>query len=72
MTIKEAQYLVQRLNTLKKKTYNDNNLLDFEIFEDFIVQASFTMFTRPPKDLSCYTITGMVEETFYQFKMLAA
>jgi hypothetical protein len=29
------------------------------------------MFTRAPKDLSGYTIAGMVEETFYQFKMLA-
>lgn len=49
MTIKEAQFMVHKLNTIKRKGYNDTNLLDFEIFEDFIVQASFTMFTRPPK-----------------------
>jgi hypothetical protein len=29
------------------------------------------MFSRPPKNLSGHTISSMVEETFYQFKMLA-
>jgi hypothetical protein len=29
MTIREAQYLVQKINTQKKKSYCDMNLLDF-------------------------------------------
>ena len=71
MTIREAQYLVQKINTIKKKSYHDTSLLDFEAFEDLIIQASLTMFTRPPKNLTGHTISQMVEETFYQFKMLA-
>lgn len=60
MTIREAQYLVQKVNALKKKTYGDNSLLDFVAFQDFIIQASLTMFTRPPKDLSGQSISKMV------------
>ena len=71
MTIREAQYLAQKINAMKKKSYHDTSLLDFEAFEDMIIQASLTMFTRPPKNLTGHTISQMVEETFYQFKMLA-
>lgn len=71
MSIREAQYLIQKINTQKKKPYYDTSLLDFEAFEDFIVQASLTMFSRAPKNLSGHSISEMVEETFYQFKMLA-
>ena len=71
MAIREAQYLVQKINTIKKKSYYDTSLLDFEAFEDIIIQTSLTMFTRPPKNLIGQTISHMVEETFYQFKMLA-
>lgn len=29
MTIREAQYLIQKINNQKKKPYNDTSLLDF-------------------------------------------
>ncbi len=56
---------------MKKKPYNDINLLDYEIFEDFIVQASFTMFSRPPKNLNGHSISYMIEETFYNLRLYA-
>lgn len=32
MTIRQAQYLVQKINSQKKKSYYDTSLLDFEAF----------------------------------------
>lgn len=60
MTIREAQYLVQKINSQKKKSYYDTSLLDFEAFQSFIIQASLTMFSRLPKDLSKHSISEMV------------
>ncbi len=57
MTIREAQYLAQKINTIKKKSYHDTSLLDFEAFEDMIIQTSLTMFTRSPKNLTGHTIS---------------
>lgn len=57
---------------MKKKSYNDINLLDYEIFQDFIVQAAFTMFSRPPKNFNGKSIAYMLEEVFYNLRLYAA
>lgn len=34
--------------------------LDYEGFESFIIQSSFSMFTRAPKDLRGHPISEMI------------
>ena len=51
---------------------DDPTSLDYEGFEQFIVQASFTMFTRPPNDMRGYPISEMIEETMSRFRIYAS
>jgi len=47
-------------------------LLDYEVFEEFIIQASLVMFSRPPKDMRSKPIAHMIQETIDKFKQLAS
>lgn len=57
ITVREMQYLVKRINFNLNKDFDDLGQLDFEGFEKFIIQVSYGMFTRPPKDLSGHPIS---------------
>ena len=71
ITVKECQYLVNRVNYKLDKKFDDMSCLDFEGFEKFIIQASYAMFTRPPKNLSGHPISEMVDELISRFKLYA-
>jgi hypothetical protein len=51
ISVKEVHFTIQRINGHLKKDYKDSSLLDYEVFENFIVQVAIIMFSRPPKDL---------------------
>ena len=55
--MKECQYLVKRINFRLEKKFEDMGCLDFEGFEQFVVQASYSMFTRAPKNLSGHPVS---------------
>lgn len=61
ITVKEVQYLIKRLNIRLKKEFQDMTCLDYEGFEQFILQCSFAMFTRPPKDYRGRPMAEMVQ-----------
>lgn len=71
MNVKEIQHLIKTVNKTLNKQMDDPTSLDYEAFEQFIIQASFIMFTRPPKDMRGHPISEMVEETISRFKMYA-
>ena len=57
ITVKECQHLIKKINYKLDKKFDDPSCLDFEGFEQFIVQASYAMFTRPPKNLSGHPVS---------------
>lgn len=61
ITVKEVQFYVQKINANLKKEYKDSSLLDFEVFENFIVSASLAMFSRPPQDMRSGPISDMLQ-----------
>jgi hypothetical protein len=61
ITPKEVQILARRVNYHLNSTKDDPELLDFEAFKSMMVQISFTMFTRPPKDLRGRPVGDMLE-----------
>lgn len=61
ISVKEVQYLIKKINTKLDKRFDDMSCLDYEGFEQFIIQASFSMFTRPPKDLSGHPVSEMLD-----------
>lgn len=68
ITVKEMQYISKRINARLKKEFDDATILDYEGFEQFIIQASYVMFTRPPLDLRGHPIAQMVRETLSRLK----
>jgi hypothetical protein len=52
---------VQKINAHFKKEYRDSSLLDYQAFENFLIQAALTMFSRPPKDMRSRPLTDMVQ-----------
>eukprot|EP00919_Chromeraceae_sp_WS-2016_P028599 GHVR01067663.1.p1 GENE.GHVR01067663.1~~GHVR01067663.1.p1 ORF type:complete len:130 (-),score=12.02 GHVR01067663.1:782-1171(-) len=72
VSIREVQSLVYKVNNRLKNELKDSSLLDFDAFEEFIIQVSMVMFSRPPKDLRGYPISKMVEEVFFRFKLYAS
>lgn len=52
LSVRECQFLCKRINIKLKKDFQDMTCLDYEGFEQFILQGSFAMFTRPPKNYS--------------------
>ena len=71
ITVKEVQFLVKRINSKLEKKFDDPGCLDFEGFENFIIQGSYVMFTRSPKDLSGHPVSEMIEELISRFKLYA-
>ena len=63
--------LARRVNYKLKTNIDDPALLDFEGFKEMIIQLSFTMFTRPPKDFRGRPVAEMLEELFSMFKLYA-
>jgi hypothetical protein len=53
--------LTQKVNNIKNPNAVDYQILDFEGFVEFIKQASFLMFTRPPKNLRGFPLSSMLE-----------
>jgi hypothetical protein len=54
------------------KIKDDPENMDFDTFKEFIVQLSFTMYSRPPKDLRGHPIAEMLEELFSNLQLYAA
>lgn len=69
LKVKECQDICKNVNMKLKKSFQDPTGLDYEGFEEFILQVSFAMFTRPPKDLRGRPVSEMVEETFAHLKL---
>lgn len=68
ITVKEVQHTVQKINAHLKKEYKDSSLLDFEVFENFLIQAALIMFSRPPKDMRTHPISDMLQEIINKLK----
>lgn len=51
---------LQKINNSLNKKFDDMTALDYEGFESFIIQSSFSMFTRAPKDLRGHPISEMI------------
>lgn len=60
ITVREIQALCKKINLHLNKKMDDPTSLDYEGFEQFIVQASYTMFTRPPNDMRGHPISEMI------------
>jgi hypothetical protein len=60
ITVNEVQFIVQKINAHLKKDYRDSSILDYEVFENFIIQVALAMFSRPPKDMRSHPISDMV------------
>lgn len=72
ITVNEMQFLVQKINANLKKEYRDSSILDYEVFENFLIQAALAMFSRPPKDMRSHPISDMMLEIIKKFKDHAA
>ena len=62
ISVREAHYTIQTINAHLKKEYKDSSLLDYEVFENFLVQAALIMFSRPPKDMRSHPLPDMLME----------
>lgn len=72
ITLREVQQLCQKINIeMNPLTTSDYQLLDVDGFVQFFKQASFLMFTRPPKDLRGQPLTMMLEQTLSNLKLFA-
>ena len=72
VTLKEVQYLTQKINIELNPQTSDFQILEPDGFIEFIKQVSFLMFTRPPKDLRGHPLAMMLEETFSNLRLFAA
>ena len=60
------QGLADKLENLITKQELNNNLfeqnlaLDYEVFENFLIQAALIMFSRPPKDMRSHPLPDML------------
>jgi hypothetical protein len=70
--MKEIQVLARKVNYKQAKERDDAELLDFDGFKEFVTQMCYTMFTRPPKDLSGHPVAEMMAELFSTLKLYAA
>jgi hypothetical protein len=68
VTVNEVQYLVQRINAHFKKDYRDSSLLDYQVFENFIIQAALAIYSRPPMDMRARPISEMVQQIVNRFR----
>lgn len=68
ITVKEVQFTVQKINSYLKKQYSDSSLLDYEAFENFLIQVALIMFSRPPKDMRSHPLTDMLGEIVAKLK----
>ena len=71
ITPREIKIMARKVNYKKGSTKDDPELLDFEGFKEMVIQMSFTMFTRPPKDLRGRPVAEMMEEFFSMVKLYA-
>ena len=68
ITVNEVQYLVQKINAHLKKDFRDSSILDYEVFENLLIQAALAMFSRPPKDMRSHPISDMMQEMIGKFR----
>lgn len=57
INVKQVQFLSKKVNYNLNKDFDDATALDYEGFENFMIQASICMFSRPPKDLRGHPIS---------------
>lgn len=72
ITMREIQVLARKVNYKLAKDRDDPEMMDFEAFKEFVTQMCYTMFTRPPKDLSGHPVAEMMAELFSALKLYAA